>query len=194
MIYLRSVRLDKEELPAGFPFDIPCIRTLESLDFTHPLTFFVGENGCGKSTLLEAIACGMKTPAIGSADVSQDPSLEAQRQLARHLKFTRNTNPRIKLFFRAEDSFGFTRKIQGMLDEFSAMEGEFEAEIKGEYGLQLAKGVVQGQAKSVEQNMERTRMAVPMENPSCSSSRNGSIPRDSTCSMNWKPRFHRSIR
>ncbi|MEL0341263.1 MAG: AAA family ATPase [Deltaproteobacteria bacterium] len=66
MIYLRSVRLDKEELPAGFPFDIPCIRTLESLDFTHPLTFFVGENGCGKSTLLEAIACGMQTPAIGS--------------------------------------------------------------------------------------------------------------------------------
>ena len=151
MIYLRSVRLDKEELPAGFPFDIPCIRTLESLDFTHPLTFFVGENGCGKSTLLEAIACGMQTPAIGSADVSQDPSLEAQRQLARHLKFTRNTNPRIKLFFRAEDSFGFTRKIQGMLEEFSAMEGEFEAEIKGEYGLQLAKGVVQGQAKSLEQ-------------------------------------------
>ena len=51
LIYLRSVRLDKEELPAGFPFDIPCIRTLESLDFTHPLTFFVGENGCGKSLL-----------------------------------------------------------------------------------------------------------------------------------------------
>ena len=66
------------------------------------------------------------------------------------MKFTRNTNPRIKLFFRAEDSFGFTRKIQGMLEEFSAMEGEFEAEIKGEYGLQLAKGVVQGQAKSIE--------------------------------------------
>ncbi|MEC9173212.1 MAG: AAA family ATPase [SAR324 cluster bacterium] len=149
MIYLRSIRLDKEELPPGFPFDIPCIRTLESLDFTHPLTFFVGENGCGKSTLLEAIACGMQTPAIGSADVCQDPSLEAQRQLARHLKFTRNTNPRIKLFFRAEDSFGFTRKIQGMLEEFSAMEGEFEAEIKGEYGLQLAKGVVQGQAKTL---------------------------------------------
>ena len=194
MIYLRSVRLDKEELPTGFPFDIPCIRTLESLDFTQPLTFFVGENGCGKSTLLEAIACGMQTPAIGSADFSQDPSLEAQRQLARHFKFTRNTNPRIKLFFRAEDSFGFTRKIQGMLEEFSAMEGEFEAEIKGAYGFQLAKGVVQGQAKSLSKNTDRTRTAVPMENPSCSSSRNGSIPRDSTCSMNRKPRFHRSIR
>ncbi|MEC8186575.1 MAG: AAA family ATPase [SAR324 cluster bacterium] len=98
MIYLRSVRLDKEELPAGFPFDIPCIRTLESLDFTHPLTFFVGENGCWKSTLLEAIACGMQTLAIGRADVSQDPSLEAKRQLSHHLKFTRNTNQDQTLF------------------------------------------------------------------------------------------------
>ena len=43
------------------------------------------------------------------------------------------------LFFKAEDSFGLTRKIQRMLEEFSAMEGVFEAEIKGEYGLQLAK-------------------------------------------------------
>ncbi|MFL2772741.1 MAG: AAA family ATPase [bacterium] len=115
MIYLLSIHLDKDELPADFPFEIPCIRTLESLDFTHPLTFFVGENACGKSTLLEAIACGMQTPAIGTVDVSQDPSLEAQRQFALHLKFTRSTNPRIKLFFRTEDSFGFPLKIQGML-------------------------------------------------------------------------------
>ena len=38
-----------------------------------------------------------------------------------------------------------------MLEEFSAMEGEFEAEIKGEYGLQLAKGVVRNEARSLEQ-------------------------------------------
>ena len=193
MIYLRSALLDKEELPAGFHFDIPYIRTLESLDFTYPLTFFVGENGCGKFTLLEEIACGMQTPAVGSADVSQYPSLEAQRQLARHL-ITRNTNPRIKLFFRAEDSFGFTRKIQGMLDEFSAMEGEFEAEIKGEYGLQLAKGVVQGQAKSLEQKYGENPDGRSHGESFLSSSRNGSIPRDSTCLMNRKPRFYPSIR
>lgn len=35
---------------------IPAIRGLEALEFTRPVTFFVGENGSGKSTVLEAIA------------------------------------------------------------------------------------------------------------------------------------------
>ena len=74
------------------------------------------------------------------------------------------------------------------------MEGEFEAEIKGEYGLQLAKGVVQGQAKSLEQKYG--------ENPDGRSHGESFLlflkerihPKDSNCSMNRKPRFHRSIR
>ena len=35
---------------------IPAISGVERIDFTHSVTFFVGENGSGKSTLLEAIA------------------------------------------------------------------------------------------------------------------------------------------
>ena len=36
--------------------DIPALRNLTELSFTHPVTCLVGENGTGKSTLLEAIA------------------------------------------------------------------------------------------------------------------------------------------
>ena len=36
--------------------NIEAINGLERLEFTKPITFFVGENGSGKSTLLEAIA------------------------------------------------------------------------------------------------------------------------------------------
>ena len=82
MIYLHSICLNEEELPQGFPFNIPCIRSLEEMVFKSPVTFFVGENGSGKSTLLEAIACGLQTPAIGSADVSQDDTLVSQGMLA----------------------------------------------------------------------------------------------------------------
>ncbi|WP_254508931.1 AAA family ATPase [Anatilimnocola floriformis] len=39
-----------------FPYAIPTIRQLQSLQFHPRVTFFVGENGAGKSTLLEAIA------------------------------------------------------------------------------------------------------------------------------------------
>ena len=35
---------------------IPSLENLQRLEFSSPVTFFVGENGSGKSTLLEAIA------------------------------------------------------------------------------------------------------------------------------------------
>lgn len=36
--------------------DIEALQGVERIDFSNPITFFVGENGSGKSTLLEAIA------------------------------------------------------------------------------------------------------------------------------------------
>jgi len=41
-----------------YPFNIPAIASIETLDLDWPVTFLVGENGSGKSTLLEAIAVG----------------------------------------------------------------------------------------------------------------------------------------
>ena len=43
--------------PAEYPFTLPWLRDADwELNFTTPVTVFVGENGCGKSTLIEAIA------------------------------------------------------------------------------------------------------------------------------------------
>lgn len=39
-----------------YPFNIPVIKTFDSLEINNKVCFFVGENGTGKSTLLEAIA------------------------------------------------------------------------------------------------------------------------------------------
>ncbi len=58
---LRSIALDAADCE-GFPFSIPALRQLGSLDFTTPVTFLVGENGSGKSTLLEAMACAFELP------------------------------------------------------------------------------------------------------------------------------------
>jgi len=38
-----------------YPFCLEVFKQTKSIDFTTPVTFFVGENGSGKSTLLEAI-------------------------------------------------------------------------------------------------------------------------------------------
>jgi predicted ATPase len=55
---LKSVRFHPDLYPTRehYPFSLDIFRETAGLEFTTPVTFFVGENGTGKSTLLEAIA------------------------------------------------------------------------------------------------------------------------------------------
>lgn len=107
----RPPRPDADGRPPTFPFTVPAIRTLPVLDLSAPVTFFVGENGSGKSTLLEGIAAACAVPTVGAEDVSRDDTLAAQRRLARalHLSWTRRTTR--GFFLRAEDFFGYARRL-----------------------------------------------------------------------------------
>ena len=51
-----------------FPFTVPVIRSLGTVDLSSPVTFFVGENGSGKSTLLEALALAAQLPTVGTEE------------------------------------------------------------------------------------------------------------------------------
>ncbi|MEW5928929.1 MAG: AAA family ATPase [Gemmatimonadota bacterium] len=95
----------------GFPFTVPAIRTLDVLDLSAPVTFFVGENGSGKSTLLEGIAAAAQLPTLGSDEVAFDRSLGAQRALASTLQLTWRSRSRHGFFLRAEDFFGYLRRL-----------------------------------------------------------------------------------
>ncbi len=143
-MFLRSLQLDDSARPDCYPFTLPIIESLETLTFNKPVTFLVGENGCGKSTLLEAIACGLNCPAVGAADVARDPLLQPARELAGHLHFIKTSNPRTRLFFRAEDAIGFTRALQANMQGLTELEAEFEQTLTG-YGRTLATGSVRGQ-------------------------------------------------
>ena len=96
---------------SAFPLSVPAIRTLEPLDLSARLTFFVGENGSGKSTLLEGIAAAARLPTVGSSDLDRDTTLAAQRSLADSLKLTWGKNTHRGFFLRAEDFFGFQRRL-----------------------------------------------------------------------------------
>ena len=56
--YLLEVRLQRERVESfeAFPFSLPAVRHLETLELHPAVTFLIGENGTGKSTLMEAIA------------------------------------------------------------------------------------------------------------------------------------------
>ena len=59
---LQRITLLRDEVAdwEAYPFSVPAIATLDTIDVTSRVLCFVGENGTGKSTLLEAIAltCG----------------------------------------------------------------------------------------------------------------------------------------
>jgi predicted ATPase len=58
MMRLKKITIRRERITNGneYPFNIPALASLKTLEITSRICFFVGENGSGKSTLLEAIA------------------------------------------------------------------------------------------------------------------------------------------
>src|SRR5579864_2276868 len=127
MVYLSALRrrpdaaIDHER----FPWTLPVVRALETLAFTTPVTFLVGENGSGKSTLLEGIAAGMDAVAAGARDLRRDPTLQAARDFAAGFVFVRRRHARTRLFLRAEDVFGYTGRVTADIAELGAIEQDF---------------------------------------------------------------------
>jgi predicted ATPase len=106
-----GLKREVEEEEAGrFPFSVPVIRTLSSLDVDVPVTLFVGENGSGKSTLLEGIAGAADLPTLGASDLHVDITLAHQRRLAAALRLAWRPRLRQGFFMRAEDFFGHLRQ------------------------------------------------------------------------------------
>jgi predicted ATPase len=151
--FLREVRRRGGGDDTRFPFSVPVIRALESLTFDGPVTFFVGENGSGKSTLLEGIAAAARLPAIGSADVDADATLDAQRELARALKLVWSRRTPRGFFLRAEDFFGFAKRLSAMRSEFLQRIAEVELEYADRSAY--AKGLAMGPARASLADMER---------------------------------------
>ena len=152
MAHLRSLTIRKQSTPS-FPFSVPVIRSLPELSFDTPVTFFVGENGSGKSTLLEGIAAAATLPTVGSTGTDRDPTLDAQRRLGAALKLVWNRRTRKGFFLRAEDFFGFTKRLSQMRAEMQHRIAELDAEYadRSEY----AKGLAQGPMYASLGEMER---------------------------------------
>lgn len=111
---------------AGKPFtgkdsylnQIPSIQQLRRLDFSKPVTFFVGENGSGKSTLLEAIAVAFGfNPEGGSRNFSFSTA-DTHSGLHRYMTLHRGPyRPKDGFFLRAESFYNTASEIERLAEQ-----------------------------------------------------------------------------
>lgn len=150
---LRRIRFPDTDGRAGeFPFNIPALRGLGALEVATPVTLLVGENGSGKSTVLEALAAATKLPTVGSESADRDPTLAPQRRLAKALRLAWSTRTHRGFFLRAEDFFGFARRMARLRMEFQRELAEVDERFREHSALArtLARGPAAGSVAAIE--------------------------------------------
>jgi predicted ATPase len=116
---LASATLKPGENPNEYPFTVPAIQSLHTLEFSRSrLTFFTGENGSGKSTLLEAIALSYGLSLDGGnrnftfeADLPKADTYPLSRALRLGFRPVRSGEG---FFFRAETLFNLATRIDDL--------------------------------------------------------------------------------
>lgn len=119
-LFIRGIKLDediKENFKDVYPYNIPVIRSFDSLEFTKPVTFLVGENGIGKSTFIEALAVSLGLPAEGGTQNFKYETTNTTSNLYRHLIVSKFGTPKTKFFLRAESFYNFSSEMQRLVEE-----------------------------------------------------------------------------
>jgi predicted ATPase len=115
--FLRSVTLLRERVaePETYPFSLPAVRNLDTLELHPNVTFFVGENGSGKSTLIEAIAVAAGFNAEGGSRNFAFSTRRSESSLHSALRLARGTRrPKTGYFLRAESFFNVATQIEDL--------------------------------------------------------------------------------
>lgn len=113
--YLTRVYLKRDQAPSfeRYPFSLPAIRTLETLEFHPKVTYFIGENGSGKSTLLEAIAVSLGFNPEGGSKNLRFGTRNSHSELYQFLRVARGVKPpRDGYFLRAESFFNVATELE----------------------------------------------------------------------------------
>lgn len=113
--FASRVTLLRDRVPSfdTYPFDLPVLRGLETLELHPSVTFFVGENGSGKSTLLEALAVSLGFNAEGGGRNFTFGTRESHSELHRFLRIAKGyRRPRSGYFLRAESFFNVATEIE----------------------------------------------------------------------------------
>ncbi|MGE7622230.1 AAA family ATPase [Viridibacillus sp. NPDC096237] len=141
-MFLKKVTLLREgfENLHEYPFNIPSLQSLETLEFTQNVTFLVGENGSGKSTLLEGIADKCEFNTAGGSRNNLYEVHAAESVLGNHLRLSWSPKVMNGFFLRAETFYQFASHIDSDSDHLMAYGGKsLHQQSHGEAFLSLFK-------------------------------------------------------
>lgn len=99
----------------AYPFNLPAVRSWETLQLHDKVTFLVGENGSGKSTLIEAIAIAAGFNAEGGSRHFNFQNVVAHSNLHKFIRLAKAPRkPKDGYFLRAESYFNVATNIDQM--------------------------------------------------------------------------------
>ncbi len=113
-LYIRGIILNNSKIERHdeYPFCLPVIRQLNSLDLQSRVTFFVGENGTGKSTLLEAIAVNYGFNPEGGSKNFNFSTYQSHSDLYQYITLSKGIKkPKDGYFLRAESFYNVATEI-----------------------------------------------------------------------------------
>lgn len=113
--YVLSVKLRREKVSSfeDYPFALPVVRHLDTLELHPAVTFLVGENGSGKSTLMEAIAVAWGFNPEGGTKNFRFGTRASHSVLHEYLRLVKSVRrPRDGFFLRAESLFNLATEIE----------------------------------------------------------------------------------
>jgi len=102
--FVRAVKVGTVD-DSIYPFSIPAIKAIESLDLSASVTFLVGENGTGKSTLTESIAVAAGFNAEGGTKNYNFATQDTTSSLTDKITLIRGTKREKYGYFLRAESF-----------------------------------------------------------------------------------------
>lgn len=117
--FIKGLSIDWNRIaPYSYLRQIEALHDLKSLEFTSPITFFVGENGSGKSTLLEAIAIAAGFNPEGGSRNYHFSTFDSHSELCEAIRLVRSCNRSgWGYFLRAESFYNVATKEMDYADK-----------------------------------------------------------------------------
>ena len=119
-IFVASLAIDWPSVPDRgiYPFAVPAIASIETLDLASSITFFCGENGTGKSTLLGALSIAYGLNPEGGTRNHTFSVHDDHSELCDHVRLLKNIfRPRDSFFVRSDTLFNLITEMDVLEDD-----------------------------------------------------------------------------